>query len=141
MTNPALILLVEDEPMLRDAFRLILEDAGYVVEEAGSAREALESAARSTPSLILLDLGLPDRPGLEVVRELRHRDATRDTPILALTGRTGAREEQACLEAGCTHFYTKPLAPRRLLSDLPRFLAAAGDGPATGRPGLSRDRA
>ncbi len=124
MTPTVTILLVEDEPMLRDAFRLLLEDAGYAVREAGTAAEALEAVEGGAPSLILLDLGLPDRPGLDVVRILRRRESTRATPIIALTGRSGAAEEQLCLEAGCDHFFAKPLEPRRLLSALPRFLPA-----------------
>lgn len=123
MTKSPTILLVEDDPLLRDAFRLLLEEAGYGVREAGTASAAIEVAAATTPSLILLDLGLPDRPGLDVVRTLRKRDATRDTPIIALTGRAGAEEERACIEAGCTHFFTKPLEPKVLLHSLPSFLA------------------
>ncbi|MGH7482703.1 MAG: response regulator [Longimicrobiales bacterium] len=122
MTAASTILLVEDDHLLRDAFRLLLEEAGYRVREAATASAAIESASTSTPSLILLDLGLPDRPGLDVVRALRSRDATRDTPIIALTGRAGAEEERACLEAGCTHFFSKPLEPKVLLRELPSFL-------------------
>lgn len=122
MMNPPIILLVEDDAMLRDAFRLLLEDAGYDVREAGTAAEALAAASETEPSLILLDLGLPDRPGLEVVRILRSKPAMSRTPIIALTGRTGEAEERACLEAGCTSFFAKPLAPRELLSRIPLYL-------------------
>ncbi len=122
MKNPPIILLVEDDAMLRDAFRLLLEDAGYVVREAGTAADALDSVSAATPSLVLLDLGLPDRPGLDVVRILRSKRETARTPIIALTGRTGEAEERACLEAGCTSFFAKPLAPRELLRNIPRFL-------------------
>lgn len=125
MTTPSTILLVEDDPYLRDAFRLLLEEAGYDVREAATANAAIASASDSAPSLVLLDLGLPDRPGLDVVRTLRQRDETRDIPIIALTGRTGLAEEQACIEAGCTHFFAKPLEPRTLLSSLPKFLGEA----------------
>jgi DNA-binding response OmpR family regulator len=116
------ILIVEDDPLLRNAFRLLLEDAGYDVREAGSAQEALAAAFRERPELIILDIGLPDRSGLEVARELSAADPTRHTPIVALTGRVGAEEEQACLDAGCIDFIAKPVEPRELLRRIPDLL-------------------
>lgn len=117
--SPKTILLVEDDPLLRQAFRLLLEDAGYVVAEAGTAAEALESVAARPPQLVLLDLGLPDRPGLEVARTLSGAPATARIPIVALTGRVGAAEQRACMEAGCRQYIPKPVEPRELLRRLP----------------------
>lgn len=117
--SPRSILLVEDDPLLRQAFRLLLEDAGYSVTEAGTATEALEHVAAQPPQLVLLDLGLPDRPGLEVARELSTAPATAHIPIVALTGRVGAAERQACMDAGCRLYVTKPVEPRELLRMLP----------------------
>ncbi|HEX6133400.1 MAG TPA: response regulator [Longimicrobiales bacterium] len=117
------ILLVEDDPLLRHAFRLLLEDAGYEVHEAGTAAEALDEASARRPALVLLDLGLPDRPGLEVARQLTSQPQTAGVRVVALTGRVGSQERAACLEAGCTHFFTKPIEPRELLRRLPELLA------------------
>ena len=114
-TATATILLVEDDSLLRHAFRLLLEDAGYRIHEAGTAHEALEKARAATPDLILLDLGLPDAPGLDVVRTLRLHEATQDTPIVALTGRVGADEKQECIDAGCTDYLAKPVPAKELL--------------------------
>ncbi|HUF49817.1 MAG TPA: response regulator [Longimicrobiales bacterium] len=126
MTVPlASILLVEDDPLLRHAFRLLLEDAGYRVFEAGTAAEALEQADTHRPALVLLDLGLPDRPGLEVAREITTKPATAGVRVVALTGRVGARERDACYEAGCSHFFSKPIEPRELLRRLPELLEIA----------------
>jgi CheY-like chemotaxis protein len=123
MTDPApLILLVEDDPLLRHAFRLLLEDAGYAVHEAGTAAEAIERADEKRPALVLLDLGLPDRPGIEVAQVLSSKPHTAGIRIVALTGRAGAREREACLAAGCTHFFTKPIEPRELLRRMPELL-------------------
>ena len=116
------ILLVEDDPLLRHAFRLLLEDAGYEVHEAGTAAQALDEAYARKPALILLDLGLPDRPGLEVARHITSQPETAGIRVVALTGRVGARERDACFEAGCTHFFTKPIEPRELLRRLPELL-------------------
>lgn len=127
MTNLApTILLVEDDPLLRHAFRLLLEDAGYEVHEAGTAAQALDEAAARKPALVLLDLGLPDRPGLEVARHITSQPETAGVRVVALTGRVGATERDACFEAGCTHFFTKPIEPRELLRRLPELLAPAG---------------
>jgi two-component system KDP operon response regulator KdpE len=122
-TSATSILLVEDDPSLRHAFRLLLEDAGYEVREAGTAAQALNAVEARAPELVLLDLGLPDRPGLEVARELMLRPNTRHIKVVALTGRAGPRERQACLDAGCSHFLSKPIEPRELLRRLPGMLA------------------
>lgn len=118
--NPR-ILLVEDDSLLRHAFRLLLEDAGYRIREAGTASEALAEARTETPDLILLDLGLPDAPGLDVARELRREDATRQTPIIALTGRVGSTLVAECEEAGCTSYLSKPVEPKVLMRRLADF--------------------
>lgn len=116
------ILLVEDDVLLRQAFRLLLEDAGYVCREAGSARETFQAVDEEVPALLLLDLGLPDMSGLELVRLLRERDDTAETPIVALTGRAGQDERDACLRAGCTDYFSKPMAPKDLLRRIPDLL-------------------
>jgi len=120
------ILLVEDDPMLRQAFRILLEDAGYDVREAGTAEQALSAAEVRPPALVLLDLGLPDRPGLEVARELTKRPGNANMKVVAVTGRVGARERQACFEAGCSHYFSKPLEPGELLRQLPSLLGRGG---------------
>lgn len=122
-SKTASILLVEDDPLLRHAFRLLLEDAGYVVHEAGTAAEALHQATASKPSLVLLDLGLPDRPGLEVAREITTDPETAGVRVVALTGRVGSRDRDACFAAGCSHFFTKPIEPRELLRRLPELIS------------------
>lgn len=118
----AKILLVEDDVLLREAFRLLLEDVGYQVREAGTAAEALRAAADDKPALVLLDLGLPDRPGLDVARELRRAPDTRDTPVFALTGQVGADERRACLDAGCSVYIAKPVEPRTLIRRISEVL-------------------
>lgn len=116
------ILIVEDDELLRDAFTLLLEDAGYQVLGAGTAGEAIHIALTTFPSLVVLDLGLPDRPGLDVVRTIRLDPDMKDTPVVALTGRVGERERQECLDAGCDRYLAKPIAPTDLLRALPELL-------------------
>lgn len=127
-SRAAEILLVEDDSLLRRAFSLLLQDAGYRVREAGTAADAIEEARQRAPSMVLLDMGLPDRPGLEVARALREMPDTAGVPIVALTGRFGYDEELACREAGCTHFFPKPIEPRELIRRLPAILEAPTGG-------------
>lgn len=125
MTRPgSTILLVEDDPLLRHAFRLLLEDAGYTVHEAGTAADAIAQASDCIPDLVLLDMGLPDRPGIEVARHLTSTPATSAIRVVALTGRAGTIERDACLAAGCSHFLTKPIEPRELIRRLPEMIGS-----------------
>lgn len=117
------ILIVEDDDLLRDAFKILLEDAGYQVLEAATARQALELVQERLPALVILDMGLPDGPGLDVVRSMRRDPDLRETPVIALTGRVGEDERRACLDAGCNRYLAKPVAPSILLSELPELLA------------------
>ena len=116
------ILIVEDDVLLREAFKLLLEDAGYQVLEAGTATDAITLATERLPALVVLDLGLPDRPGLDVVRTLRRDPDMVDLPVIALTGRVGPQEERECLEAGCDRYLAKPVSPADLLRELPTLI-------------------
>ena len=116
------ILIVEDDELLRDAFRLLLEDAGYQVLEAGTAEAAIRLATERLPALVVLDLGLPDRPGLDVVRALRKDPDMADLPVIALTGRVGPAEERECIAAGCDRYLPKPVSPADLLRELPALI-------------------
>lgn len=116
------ILLIEDEPMLREAFKLMLEDSSYTVHEAGTGAHALELARAAQPALALLDLGLPDMSGLDVARALKADPNTENIVLVALTGRVGPDEKQACLDAGCAAYFAKPFSPKELLKRLPDLL-------------------
>ncbi|MET0400529.1 MAG: response regulator [Longimicrobiaceae bacterium] len=116
------VLLVEDNEAIRGAFSILLEESGYQVLAAASGAEALATAGARAPHLILLDLGLPDMSGLEVARALRARDGTRETPIVALTGRALETDEEACRAAGCTDYLTKPINTEQLLTVLEGYL-------------------
>lgn len=125
MTGPRVtVLLVEDDDLLRGSFAILLEESGYRVLQAGTAADALNAAREHRPGLVILDLGLPDRPGLDVVREIRSDAEIGDTPVVALTGRVGAGEEEACLEAGCDRYLPKPVAPNALLTVLSGLVEA-----------------
>lgn len=99
-----LILVVEDEPQIRRFVRAALEDEGRVTE-AGSATDALEAFSGPAPTLAIIDLGLPDSDGVELIRELR---GWTGLPILVLSARSAEAEKVAALDAGADDYLTKP---------------------------------
>jgi two-component system, OmpR family, KDP operon response regulator KdpE len=107
------ILIVDDEPAIRRTVRTNLTGHGYSVREAGTGGEALEEHAARRPDLILLDLGLPDMDGLDVIREVR---AMAETPIIVLSVRDAEREKVAALDLGADDYLTKPFGADELLA-------------------------
>ena len=106
-TSGAWLLVVEDEEPARRLLRAYLARRGYRVDEAASAREAMRAWEAHRPDLVLLDLGLPDLDGVEVIRRIR-RDAV--TPIIVLSARGEERDKVAGLEAGADDYLSKPFA-------------------------------
>jgi DNA-binding response OmpR family regulator len=119
----ATVLLVEDERKLRELVRSYLERAGLTVLSTGSGAEALTLAARTTPDLVVLDLGLPDVPGQAVARELR---ASSGVPILMLTARSAEEDRIRGLELGADDYVTKPFSPRELVLRVQAILRRGG---------------
>jgi two-component system cell cycle response regulator DivK len=118
------VLLVEDSDAIRDAFTILLEDAGYTVLGAGTGEDALRLAAEHVPDLVLLDMGLPDMTGLDVVRQIKADAATAGIAVVAVTGRDEDADRRACLAAGCAAYIVKPVNTQKLVRDLPGFMAA-----------------
>jgi len=113
------ILIVDDDPRLRDLVRLSLERAGYTVLTAADGRAALVHAAREAPDLIVLDVGLPEMDGFEVCRRIR---AQSDVPILFLTARDDEIDRVVGLELGADDYVTKPFSPRELVARVKAIL-------------------
>jgi two-component system, OmpR family, KDP operon response regulator KdpE len=120
------VLVVEDDAETRRALARELTARGYRVIEAGDGRTALARWEARRPDVVLLDLGLPDIDGLEVIRRIR-RDAT--TPIVILSGRYEEREKVGALERGADDYVTKPFGVDELAARLRVALRHAG-GPA-----------
>jgi type IV pilus assembly protein PilB len=115
-TKP-LILVVDDDPSVCAAVRIMLED-DYEVDSAGDASTALEKVHRTLPDLVLLDIGLPDRDGYSLTRELRSRSTTMDVPIVLFTGQDEQGTKATGLHAGADDHITKPVDPDVLLARL-----------------------
>jgi len=112
----ATVLIVDDEPMLRQMVREHLERHGLQIEEAESGQEALEFAHRVNPDLILLDIMMPDLNGLQVCQALREHEATRAIPVVLLTSQDGLEDRIRGLDAGANDYLTKPVQPGELLA-------------------------
>lgn len=109
--NGHLILVVDDEVAIRRLARVALERAGYRTAEAGTAREAAERAAADRPALVLLDLGLPDRDGLELIGAFRKHAA-----VIVVSARDATDEKVAALDLGADDYVTKPFDTDELLA-------------------------
>ena len=127
MTEPGpLVLLVEDEDATRTALDRHLTARGYRVDEANDVRSALARWEARRPDLIMLDLGLPDRDGTDLIRRVR-REA--ETPILVLSARDAERTKVEALELGADDYVTKPFGTAELLARLHALLRRSA-GPA-----------
>lgn len=110
---PQLVLVVEDEPKIRELLRRTFERAQLSVMTVAGGAAALEAARTAAPQLVVLDLGLPDIPGEDVVRELR--EGGNDVPILVLTAKSSDQDRVRGLELGVDDYVTKPFSPREVL--------------------------
>ena len=107
------VLVVDDEPQIRRALRTSLEAHGYEVTAVGTGEEGVLGAAEMSPDLILLDLGLPDVDGAEVIQRIR---AFSEVPIIVVSVREGQHDKVAALDAGADDFVTKPFGMEELLA-------------------------
>jgi two-component system phosphate regulon response regulator PhoB len=110
------ILVVEDEAPIRDVLRFSLERAGYLVEGAASGRSAMRELDNYVPDLIVLDVGLPDIDGLELLHSWRREERTRSMPVIIVTGRGEERDRVSGLRAGADDYITKPFSREELLA-------------------------
>lgn len=113
MSDAATVLIVDDEPHIRRLLRGALERAGYHVVEAGGARSALERLSEGAPDVVLLDLGLPDRDGMELVQLFRQRTTA---AVLVISARDTTDEKVAALDLGAIDYVTKPFDTEELLA-------------------------
>ena len=115
VTGPATVLVVEDDPSLNTALATTLRMAGYRAVTARTAAEGLRWFAHYSPDLVLLDLGLPDRDGLSVIRDIRERSAT---PIVVLSARGTEAAKVEALDLGADDYVQKPFGVEELLARL-----------------------
>jgi two-component system KDP operon response regulator KdpE len=116
------ILVIDDDAQMRRLLRLTLEAAGYAVREADTGRRGLSEIVDRAPDLVVLDLGLPDLAGMEVLRQLREWSRV---PVLVLTVLAGENDKVAALDAGADDYLTKPFGSAELGARLRAMLRRA----------------
>lgn len=110
---PLRVLVIEDEAPIRRFLRIVLEGAGHVMDEAARGREGIERAATGAPAVVVLDMGLPDMDGKDVIAAIRGWSSV---PIVIVSVRSAEAEIVAALDAGADDYVTKPFAPAELLA-------------------------
>ena len=112
------ILLVEDEANILEAIGFILSREGWDVSGHGNGETALDEVARVGPDVLVLDVMLPGRSGLEILRDLRAEAATQALPVLMLTAKGQAKDREQALALGANAFLTKPFSNTELMQTL-----------------------
>jgi two-component system cell cycle response regulator DivK len=116
------VLVAEDREASRELIRSLLEHSGYNVLEAANGAEAVAIAFEMAPDLVLLDLQMPVKDGLQVLRELRADQRFKRTPIVALTASAMRGDKETALTSGFTGYLTKPVSLSEIRQELTRLL-------------------
>jgi len=125
MSVPATLLVIDDEPQIRKFLRISLCSQGYRVLEAENGRDGLSQAALNQPDLLILDLGLPDMDGQQVLRELRQWSTV---PVLVLSVRASEAQKVEALDSGANDYVTKPFGILEFLARVRVLLRQAANG-------------
>ncbi|GAB4473458.1 MAG: phosphate regulon transcriptional regulator PhoB [Burkholderiaceae bacterium] len=112
----ASILVVEDEPAIQELVSFTCESSGFEVRRAESVAAAQRAIRERLPDLVILDWMLPDRAGIELLRELRGGERTKSVPVILLTAKSAESDKVAGLDAGADDYVVKPFSPRELVS-------------------------
>lgn len=116
------ILLVEDNAVNRRLAGFLLRSQGYQVSEATTAQEAFELLKTESPDLIVMDIQLPGKDGLEITKELKDQPATAGIPVIAVTSYAMKGDREKALAAGCSGYVTKPIDKTIFLAEISRHL-------------------
>lgn len=119
------VLLVEDEVNIFEAIRFILSRDGWDVSGHGNGATALEEISRLNPDVLVLDVMLPGRSGLDILRDLRGQPETADLPVLMLTAKGQSKDRDLALALGANAYLTKPFSNTEMVATL-REVAKGG---------------
>jgi len=122
MSRPPVILVVDDEAHITHVVSLKLSNAGYDVHTAADGEEALEVALSVTPDIIITDLQMPYMNGLELCAKLKERPTTRNLPVILLTARGHALNEEEMKQTNIRQVMSKPFSPRQILDSVEALL-------------------
>ena len=119
------VLLIEDEPNIIEAVRFLLVREGWEVEAHSDGEDAVEVVLAQRPDLVILDMMLPGRSGMDILRDLRGLSDLNGLPVLMLTARGQARDRDLAEEAGVSRFMTKPFSNAEVLTAVRDLVAQA----------------
>lgn len=119
------ILIIDDDPQVREAIRYRLEQESYTVLTAENGTSGLELANEQAPEVIVLDLAMPDLDGIEVFDRLRQNTVTWDIPVIVLTAQVDVERRRESHQRGAARFLSKPFSPRHLLFEIDRLLSTS----------------
>lgn len=119
------VLLIEDEANITEAIRFLLTRDGWQVDTHADGSDAVEVIRAANPDLVILDVMLPGKSGMDILRELRESDTSRALPVLMLTARGQSRDRELAEKAGVSRFMTKPFSNAEVLTAVRDLLAQA----------------
>lgn len=122
------VLLIEDEPNITEAIRFLLTREGWQVETHADGTDAVEVIVASRPDLVILDVMLPGKSGMDILRDLRELEAMSKLPVLMLTARGQMRDREMAEKAGVSRFMTKPFSNTEVLTAVRDLHAQASQG-------------
>jgi two-component system cell cycle response regulator DivK len=128
MPDKEIILYIEDNPDNRKLVRRVLEAEGYIVAEAPDAKSAMEYLADTCPSLILMDISMPDMDGYTLTAKVKAMPKFSNVPILAMTANVMRGDRERSLEAGCDGYIQKPIDIDTLTAQIERYLKRNSNG-------------
>lgn len=119
------VLLIEDEPNIIEAIRFLLTRDGWEVDTHSDGTDAVEKVRAGRPDLVILDMMLPGRSGMDILRDLRGIDDLKSLPVLMLTARGQARDREMAEKAGVSRFMTKPFSNAEVMTAVRDLVAQA----------------
>jgi len=122
------VVLIEDEPNIIEAIRFLLTRDGWTVDAHSDGSDAVEVIKTARPDLVILDLMLPGKSGMEIIKDLRDEEGLRNLPVLMLTARGQARDRDMAEKAGVSRFMTKPFSNTEVLAAVRDLHAQANQG-------------
>ncbi|HTZ53023.1 MAG TPA: response regulator [Spirochaetia bacterium] len=131
--SPTVVLLVDDDDMNLKMFGAILDRAGFATVTAVTGEEALDTARRTRPAVILMDIGLPTIDGLETTRRMKSDPELALIPVIAVTAWASSEDRERAMSAGCVAFLSKPVSMKDLIEAVRR--SVGGPGGAGARSG------
>jgi CheY-like chemotaxis protein len=111
-------MIVDDDPLIRDVVRAVLEDGSYELEEAASGEEALRLAERRPPDVVLLDVMMPGMDGFEVAERIKGDPKLKAALVVMLTAKDAPEDRRRGMKSGADMYFTKPFSPLELLTTL-----------------------